>query len=71
LACQSYQRRYIVYVVTGKKDTNGKAEKIIIETGKTQGDIIEVISGLENGIEVIVEGARNVNEGQTVKVLEN
>ena len=60
-----------IYVVTGKKDSKGKAEKVIIETGKTQGDIIEVISGLENGAEVIEEGARNVNEGQTVKVLEN
>ena len=60
-----------IYVVTGKKDFKGKAEKVIIETGKTQGDIIEVISGLENGAEVIEEGARNVNEGQTVKVLEN
>ena len=59
-----------IYVVTGKKDSKGKAEKVIIETGKTQGDIIEVISGLENGAEVIEEGARNVNEGQTVKVLE-
>ena len=59
-----------IYVVTGKKDFKGKAEKVIIETGKTQGDIIEVISGLENGAEVIEEGARNVNEGQTVKVLE-
>ncbi|MFK5878483.1 MAG: efflux RND transporter periplasmic adaptor subunit [Flavobacteriaceae bacterium] len=59
-----------VYVVTDKKDSKGKAEKVIIETGKTQGDIIEVLSGLEHGVEVIEEGARNVNEGQTVKVLE-
>ena len=59
-----------VYIVTDKKDAKGKAEKVIIETGKTQGDIIEVLSGLENGAEVIEEGARNVNEGQTVKVLQ-
>lgn len=59
-----------VYVITDKEDANGKAKKIIIETGKTQGDVIEVLSGLENGAEVIEEGARNVNEGQTVKVLE-
>lgn len=59
-----------VYIVTDKKDTKGKAEKVIIETGKTQGGIIEVLSGLEYGSEVIEEGARNVNEGQTVKILE-
>lgn len=59
-----------VYIVIDKKDDKGNAKKVIIETGKTQGDIIEVLSGLENGTEVIKEGARNVNEGQTVKVLE-
>ena len=59
-----------IYVVTDKKDAKGNAEKVIIETGKTQGDIIEVLSGLKNGAEVIEEGARNVNQGQTVKVLE-
>ena len=58
-----------VYVVTDKKEANGTAKKVIIKTGKTQGDIIEVISGLENGVEIIIEGARNVNDGQTVKVL--
>ena len=58
-----------VYVITDKKDSAGKAKKAIIETGKTQGDIIEVLSGLKNDDEVIEEGARNVNEGQTVKVL--
>ncbi|MDC9722263.1 MAG: efflux RND transporter periplasmic adaptor subunit [Urechidicola sp.] len=60
-----------VYIVSDKKDAKGNAKKAIIETGKTQGDIIEVLSGLEHGTEVIEEGARNVNEGQTVKVLEN
>jgi len=59
-----------VYVITDKKDAKGTAKKVVIVTGKTQGDIIEVLEGLENGAEVIEEGARNVNEGQTVKVLE-
>ncbi len=59
-----------IYIVTDKKDNKGNAKKVLIETGKTQGDIIEVLDGLKNGDEVIEEGARNVNEGQTVKVLE-
>ena len=43
---------------------------MIIETGKTQGDLIEVLTGLENGSEIIKEGARSVKDGQDVKILE-
>jgi RND family efflux transporter MFP subunit len=60
-----------VYVVTSKNENGeGVAERIIIETGKTQGDVIEVLKGIENGAEIIQEGARSVKNGQTVKVLD-
>ena len=42
---------------------------MFIETGKTQGDYIEVLSGLENGNEIVEEGARSVKDGQEVKIL--
>ena len=59
-----------IYVVKDKiKDGEATAEKIIIETGLTQGDYIEVISGLEAGSEIIQEGARSVNDGQQVKII--
>ena len=45
------------------------AQKIIIKTGKTQGDLIEVLENLPVGTEIIEEGARSVNNGQTVKVI--
>ena len=57
-----------VYLVSDKKaNEEGVAKKIIIKTGKTQGDVIEVLEGLENGAEIIKEGARSVEDGQTVK----
>ncbi|MFT4697908.1 MAG: membrane fusion protein (multidrug efflux system) [Flavobacteriaceae bacterium] len=60
-----------IYVVKNKSASNeGVAERIIIETGKTQGDVIEVLKGLENGAEIIQEGARSVKDGQIVKVLD-
>lgn len=60
-----------IYAVKNKSASNeGLAERIIIETGKTQGDDIEVLVGIENGIEIIQEGARSVKSGQTVKVLD-
>lgn len=59
-----------IYVVNDKKDDNeATAVKKIIETGLTQGDYIEVINGLEAGIEIIQEGARSVNDGQKVKII--
>jgi len=59
-----------VYVITEKKSNKEAiAKKVIIETGKTQGDVIEVLKGINNGDEVINEGARNVKHGQTVKII--
>lgn len=58
-----------VYIISDKNNNEGTANRVIIETGKTQGDFIEVLSGLDTGAEIIEEGARNVNEGQIVKVL--
>jgi len=59
-----------IYIVNNKNSNNeGSAQRVIIETGKTQGDVIEVLKGLENDTEIIVEGARSVKDGQTVKIL--
>jgi RND family efflux transporter MFP subunit len=59
-----------VYVI-GKKNANNEAvaKRVIIKTGKTQGDVIEVLKNLPVGTEIILEGARSVNNGQTVKVI--
>lgn len=61
-----------IYIVANKK-SNGEAvvKKQIIETGKTQGDIIEVLTKFSNGLEIINEGARSVTSGQSVKILSN
>lgn len=58
-----------IYIIKDKKGQTGVAQKVIIETGKTQGDVIEVTKGIENGVEIIQEGARSIQDGQEVKVL--
>ena len=58
-----------VYTIKDKNENKASAKRVIIETGKTQGDYIEVLSGLQNGNEIIVEGARSVKDGQEVKIL--
>ena len=59
-----------VYVLSDKNEDKATATQVIIETGKTQGDKIEVLSGLENNALIIDEGARSVKTGQTVKVID-
>ncbi|MCB4798468.1 efflux RND transporter periplasmic adaptor subunit [Neotamlana laminarinivorans] len=60
-----------IYVVENINDKNeGTAKKVIIKTGKTQGDVIEVLSGVEKGTKIIAEGARSVKDGQLVKVID-
>jgi len=67
---ENAQGDQFIYVVINKDANNeAVAKKVIIKTGKTQGDIIEVIANLEPGTEVVKEGARSVNNGQTVKVI--
>jgi len=58
-----------VYTITDKSQNKAKAKRVIIKTGKTNGDNIEVLSGLEHGSEIIEEGARSVKDGQEVKIL--
>lgn len=59
-----------VYIITDKQDSVAKSKRVIIQTGKTQGDYIEVLSGLESGDEIIDEGARSVKDSQEVKILD-
>ena len=59
-----------IYIIKDKKaNKEAIAERIIIVTGKTQGDLIEVLENLPIGTEIIEEGARSVNNGQAVKVI--
>ena len=59
-----------VYTISDKVDNKAKAKRSIISTGKTQGDTIEVLSGINSGDEIIDEGARSVKDGQNVKILD-
>lgn len=58
-----------VYVVNDRKGNLGVAKRVIVKSGKTQGDNIEILEGLQPGSELIKEGARSVKEGQTVEII--
>ncbi|MFH6602851.1 efflux RND transporter periplasmic adaptor subunit [Maribacter algicola] len=59
-----------VYIAEKSDDPNkAKVRKQIITTGKTQGSVVEVLTGISNGDELIREGARSVKDGQNVEIL--
>lgn len=57
-----------VYILKEKESDQAVANRVIIKTGKTQGDNVEVLSGIDENTEIIKEGARSVKDGQTVKI---
>jgi len=58
-----------VYVAVEPNGDNAIAKRRIIKTGKTQGSLVEVLSGINNGDLLIKEGARTVKEDQKVQIL--
>lgn len=57
-----------IFVLQDIKDDKAVAKQTTIETGKTQGDMIEVLNGIDDGALIIQEGARSVKNDQTVKI---
>lgn len=57
-----------LYIVE-KADSKLKAKKVIIKTGKSQGDYIEILEGISDGDLIIKEGARSVKDGQIVSII--
>ncbi len=55
------------YVFTEKE---GKAFRKAIEIGRRQPGVVEVISGLKEGEQVVVEGALKLRDGATVSIIE-
>ena len=66
---ENAEGKQYVYVIENKKEKIGIAKKAFIVSGKSEGDYVEVLEGITNGAEIIVEGARSVKEGQEVKII--
>jgi len=61
-----------VYVVKDIDALNRAiAKQVIITTGKTQGDFIAVLSGINPGDQVINEGARSVQNEQQIEIMQS
>ena len=54
-----------------KKDGKNYASKTIIETGRNNGDFIEVLKGVNISDEIVNEGARKITNNSEVKIINN
>lgn len=46
----------------------GKAKKILVETGITEGAMIEIVNGLSNGDELVIEGGKSLEDGDELSI---
>lgn len=61
---------YIYVAEEYNGEDRAKAKKLIVATGHTYGDQVEILEGLAAGDLVIEEGARSVREGQEVRIIQ-
>lgn len=61
--------QYVYVAENTEGESYYQARKSIITTGRTQGAMVEVLSGLSPGELVIREGARSVKDGQKVEII--
>jgi RND family efflux transporter MFP subunit len=61
--------QYIYIAERTGKANQAIARKIIVKTGKSQGDLIEILEGLKDGNSIIKEGARSIKDGQKVSII--
>jgi len=47
---------------------DGEAKKVTVETNLTVGDKIEITSGLSNGDNLIIDGGKNLEEGNKIEI---
>ncbi len=63
--------QYVYVAQEINSDNETVVNRRIIGTGKTQGSLIEILTGIDQDEMLVVEGARIVKDGQSVKILKD
>lgn len=62
--------QYVYVADNVSKDNVATAKRVIVTTGQSQNGMIEILSGVEDGQQIIKEGARSVKDGQKVSIIQ-
>ena len=65
---ENAEGKQYVYKITDLNNEFGTAKQVVVKTGKTQGDVIEILDGIAVGDQLIKAGARSVKDGQEIKI---
>ena len=68
LLSENAEGNQFVYVIE-KENNKTVVRRRIVETGESQGDLMEVISGIAVGDRLVAEGARRVRDNQEVEIV--
>ncbi|MBM1105442.1 efflux RND transporter periplasmic adaptor subunit [Aurantibacter crassamenti] len=63
--------QYVYLAKANGTENHASVHRQIIVTGKTQGSVVEILSGISDGDQLVKEGARSVKDGQNVEILKN
>ena len=58
----------VIFVLEQDTDSTGIAKRVIVETGRSYNNKVEVSGGLQPGDRVIVEGSKSLQDSQKVKL---
>jgi membrane fusion protein, multidrug efflux system len=61
--------QYVFVTKQSNESSEFIAKRVIVTTGKTEGDFVEILKGIKDGDTIIYEGARSVKDGQSVDIL--
>lgn len=61
--------QYVYIADNITKENTATAKRVIVTTGQTQNGMIEVLSGISEGQQIIKEGARSVKDEQKVSII--
>ena len=48
---------------------SGRSKKTVIEYGLTEGNLVEIVNGLDVGIPIIISGHQNLRDGDFVQIV--
>ena len=65
---ENAEGKQYVYVIKNLQNDKGIAKQVVVKTGKSQGDIIEILEGVKVGDVLIKAGARSVKDAQEIKI---
>lgn len=68
LLSENAEGNQFVYVIENKNNKT-TVQRRIVETGESQGDLMEVTSGIAVGDRLVAEGARRVRDNQEVEIV--